>query len=584
MRLDSTSPARLLAGSPPAPASRAQAQQRVGACRSWAELFDAANLALSHDRRAWGDALAPSCAAFALWRSAAFVVAASQSVEMDATPQGSTMRAEGLALARASFACARALAAHLLAPMPFDPTDPPGSHRLFSRACSQARQDVDRRLGALRDSCALGPRLSLAMPTPKGQCINLLVGTACWIAIDEPNLLLQRAALPTWDALSASARLDFPSHPGSERLAWAQAETQWRAALESGPFAYLACGPDGGAAQAGAEAAKLTRAADLFSSELRSCGMPILGLAGLGAYVNARPVGDMASAAFENSRFDLVFKAPFHPTFLHHEWTHALDQMTQANQSAFPNAAEALAELRREMASGARDEPTFEAEIERASRASAEARDALSSCAEIWGQARSLAHHPNGSPDASWAAQEAFRLALDAANPSRFGYLPTIQSIWIEPQDPAMDPALAARANQSLVKTRSSRRELDSLLASRSSQCTSFLAVAESLEAANPDSKGYWTHAPEMLARTGEGRFCPLLPTGLRTPDGRIVIAGKPSIEHPMGAERQRLSLLFDRWLAASGPMVEQAATERARHGILPQAPAQMMRMGSAPR
>jgi hypothetical protein len=583
MRLDSNprvDPASVSTHAARAALSREDATSRVEGCRSWAELFDAANLALSSDRSRWGDALEPSCAAFSMWRSAAFVVAASKHIEMDTLPDGSTMSAEGIEVSRASFACAKALATRMLAPLAIEPGEGFGEWRSFERACSLAKGDMEQRLSALRKNCLIGKPLSLAMPTPKGQCINLMVGTACWIALDDPKRILQKSALISWEALEDSACLDFPAHPGAARLERAQAQNHWKAALESGPFSYLACGPQGGASQAGAQADKLARAAKLFSEELGSHGMPILGLAGLGAYVNARPVGEFASAAFENCRFDLVFKAPFHPTYLHHEWTHALDQMTSANAERFPQAAEALRLLKQEMVSGARDERVLSSEISSHELLEQSSLDALRECSIQWSTAVEQNASTRGLPvvDAKALALAAFDSASQAADPAYIGFLPSVQSLWSSPTTPAMDMALSARANQAMAKTRSSRRSLGSLYASREGEATSFLAVARALDASNPDSAGYWTHEPEMLARSGEGRFCHLLPSTLASTDGRIIFSGKLANEHPLGAERERLSRLYNAWLRACGPMVSQAAFEREQRGVLPKAPAHMMK------
>lgn len=551
--------------------------------RSWPELFEAANFALGPGREEWGDELAQSWAALGVWQRCAFVVATAARIEMgksgehDGAPQASVLGGD---VERDSFAAAKAIASALLCPLPSVERDKRG------RASSSALSPLERALGQAK-SCIQGiladlraremadpDHLSGALPTPKGTAINLLIGTSSWVALGDPGRLEAQALGLGWDDLAELSGERPEQAPHAHRIEAAQAQLAWSEAIEAGGFAYLACGPSGGTAQGAREARALTAACRSFGSRLRSMGIPEVGLGGLGVSVNASPVGDYGNAAFEAHRFDMVFKAPFTPTSLHHEWTHALDRMTR--ESLDPAAHRALDETESLITRLDPDAEAYERDIADASARLAlvrrkllrvEARFAKSAClpagSEPWREKSATLECAKILWDG--AVEDDFERACEKAVSGLAAHLL-----------PGEPPINSGFVRERMREIGAARRELDSLLESRSKNQSAFISASTAAaRKINARPEDYWISSGELLARAGQAHFADLLPPGQADTLGRLVLGGKAQNVHPIGAERLALAPALERWARACAPMASAAVkTRRAKNAWGSHAPA----------
>lgn len=531
-------------------ATRAQRWAELSRAEDWPSLFAMADAVLSN-RDVLGDDPRESAGAHAIWLRSAFIVAASPLVELGRAGEGMVAVCSGQALEAASFDAAKWLAECLLAPMG------PGG---LEQASQAAKSGLVERMAELKAHARSLPESEWSMmPTPKGDEFNLLVGTACWSSLDHPRgaLDLNRPA----DGVLQTVEPEW-----ARALGAAECRLAWDELLESGDFAYVACGPQGGVWQAASECRKIAAAARKFKRELSSHGFGEVGLGGLGVYANASPVGDRADAAFEPWRFDLVFKAPFRNSSLHHEWTHALDKMCRAVGSRRARAdASALMEG---LSFVERDQRVFDEEL-------MEARlGAKSAWAALVGE---IAVHAGGER----AALPLARIAWQSASRGLCDSLELRARARLADMGAEQRALCLAGMERGAWAARPAVAKWRSLEASSKSSTTSFKAVADSLDAAClSDCAGYFSNPAEMLARAGEGRFAGLLGDGDSLPNGRLVFGEKVATEHPRGAEREKISALFDRWLGSCAPMAEHALSQRRAHVARPASKDRLVEMG----
>lgn len=566
--------------------SRRSAVAAVELAPSWSELFEAANVALSLDRSEWGDEFEQSWAALELWQRCAFVVASAPRIEMgpagaDPSTCWSSASVAGSDVERESFAAAKAIASALLSELPATARDErgrvaPGAPHPLAEAVTGARGRVESILAQLRAREMADPlHFAGSMPTPKGEAINLLIGTSSWAAMKRLRELEAPARGKSWPDLWAAGNMGPKNSALSRRVEAACAEVSWREALRSGGFAYIASGPTGGARQSAREATALARASRDFSRELERLGLPEVGLGGLGVSINASPVGDYSNAAFESWRFDMVFKAPFAPTSLHHEWTHALDRMTR--QAGDPGAREALRTLELSLDALAPDDAALSRHVEEsASRLRAasrrlwrvESRFALRACL------------PPGSPreGVREIAQACARLVWDNSSRDNFSAgwreaVDQLQAKILPGQAPIDEPFVRSL----MLELRGARRELDELLRARAEGTSAFAASSRAAAAKiGADPADYWLAPDEVLARAGQAFFARLLPAGQLDPNGRILLGGHPQTVHPEGAERSALRAPLESWVRSMAPTATAAIEARRSKNALPARAASM--------
>lgn len=560
--------------------SRQGALAAVDRAPSWSELFEAANVALSLDRSVWGDEFEQSWVALELWQRCAFVVASSSRIEMGSALDHTSARwmsasVAGVDVERESFAAAKAIASALLTELPAPARDElgiliPGTFHPLAAAAARARSQVAFILADLRAREMADPQhLAGNMPTPKGEAINLLIGTSSWAAMERVGALESLARGKGWNDLWVAGGMGSKGSALSRRVESACAECAWHDALRAGGFAYVASGPTGGAVQSAREASALAQACRSFTGALAHLGLPEVGLGGLGVSINASPVGDYSNAAFERLRFDMVFKAPFAPTSLHHEWIHALDRMTR--QAGDTQSLHALDLLEHSVSHLVPDASLLSLHIEEsATRLRLAGR-------QLWRVESRFARKACLLPGATVhsgreLAKACAQLLWEGSSRKDFG------SAWRDAVEnlsarllPGQAPIDASFVRTLMLDLRGCRAELEELLRARSEGDSAFRACSRAAAAKNGSSPEiYWLAPDEILARAGQAFFAPLLPADQLDPKGRILLGGIPQTVHPAGSERSDLRAPFEAWVRSMAATACAAVEVRRGKNSLP--------------
>lgn len=549
--------------------TREKAQNDIAHCKSWAELFELGNKALGHDRSEWGDDLSLCAAALSLWQRSAFIIEAHAPIEMSSRTGGCARFCDPMDAKRTSFACAQSMLMHLSNPLP-SPNHQHGDEKPLHEAIGLLETEIKSSMESLRDqskTIAVGTSQS----TPKGEEMNFLIGTAAWVAMGQIDQLIEKPFLEPcqgWNDLAARCGTDGkPKSERASKLDRAQIEQAWKDLIQAGQFSYVSCGPMGGIEQGAIEAWKVARSTLNLSQEISPFGISSTGLGGLGVSVNASPIGLYATGAFENYRFNLVFKAPFLPTALHHEWTHALERMCKKSNDA--SASDGLTQFESLAHSLIPDEQSYRGELDFSDRELSLAK---------WSLMRSIARQAHANlcePGRRHAILAAFH-AIEQLAPedntsiswdknrfsallSNFGLL--ADGVIPKPISKSINKLVAARVFDTTL--RQAWREGES----------SFISVAKALDKSGGVDFGYWRNTAEINARCGEARFASLASPRDRTPSGRLVVGKHVATSHPMHAEREQISKAFDQWMSTCAPMVQAAIDERSRiHSVFFQA------------
>lgn len=567
---------------------RSHALFAVQHSRSWAELFEHANVALSQNRSAWGDEFQQCWAALGIWQRCAFVVASGPRIEMgrvstDPDAPAFSASVSGLDVERDSFLSAKAIAVALLGALPPVPRDDEGKlieHQPYPlrTAMQSAQRDIETILRSLRASQMTDPLHPTALPTPKGDAINLLIGTSSWAAMDAPERLDAQAGPDLgWADLWREGAMELNKPGRSERIDRAEAELAWSEALRSGRLAYVASGPTGGARQAAREARNFAKACHLFGSELLRLGIDEVGLGGLGVSLNASPVGDFGNAAFEPTRFDMVFKAPFTDTSLHHEWTHALDRMTKLSGdevalSALARLEAAIERLDPDLSARAFDLLAARSRVNvlRARLIRTELAFARHGCLGPWASRQEV------HALARLCVNDLWERALDRDITGAVDQACLALGSRIMPGGAPINRSFVSKTMRSI---RNARAEIASLEQSSSLNRSAFMAIAiASADAVGLDPLSYWADPAELLARAGQSCFSHLLSCDQATPEGRIILGGSVQTSHPIGFERAQIVPLMGAWIQSCATMARSAiVARRAKNtstppsGFLPQ-------------